>query len=630
MQIPLKRGGRNQSAWALTIVLAFLLASLLVFAGLMYWVSGNSKLTQRNNQFLASEYAAEAATEVVLSQMDRDFLSQSLTNASFYATLPIPQTGWPVTYVFSDTNGVANQVSVNIGVVPAVAQPLNSQYAGLYGFAQDCLITATATPTNLPYNVPATVSQDVQFASIPIFQFAIFYNINLEIDPGAAMNVRGPVFSNAGIWGGTSRLTFSSEVSAVGQVNVTSTDPFCSGKVDASAPPVFSLAGQPISGANALTLPIGTGGTSTNTSATNVEAILNLPPAAYAMGTAAGYSTNGLVYNFNACDLIISNSFNGTNGFLGTNLTLTFQDPSSSIYLNQLTNNEVCTFSNRTTHLLYTTNSPVSLLPATNYVCVASGFSFVTNVVFWDYREGKNVQAVQIDVGKFNSWLTNPNFAGSNWNAQCALSNHKNHTIDSICIFNSVPLTGSTLPAVRVINGQQLYDWHGLTVSTPQPLYVLGDYNTTTNGTVFSKTLGNTVNTRPAGLMGDSITILSGNWNDATYTSGYALGSRTAAATCINAAALEGIVQSTNSNYSGGVENFLRLLESWGTTLTYNGSIVVLFPSIYATNYWITPGTYYNAPTRNWGFDVKFNQQVNLPPMTPQSKAVIRSQWTGF
>jgi len=86
-------------------------------------------------------------------------------------------------------------------------------------------------------------------------------------------------------------------------------------------------------------------------------------------------------------------------------------------------------------------------------------------------------------------------------------------------------------------------------------------------------------------------------------------------------------VTNINGNYSGGVENFLRFLESWGGTVTYNGSIVVMFPSIYATNYWIAPGTYYQAPTRNWGFDYNFLQQAKLPPMTPQVKKTVRVSW---
>ena len=82
----------------------------------------------------------------------------------------------------------------------------------------------------------------------------------------------------------------------------------------------------------------------------------------------------------------------------------------------------------------------------------------------------------------------------------------------------------------------------------------------------------------------------------------------------------EGIVESNpniSGNYSGGVENFLRLLENWGGTLTYNGSIVVMFPSIYATNYWQPTGNYYNAPTRHWAFDNNFTNLAGLPPLTP-------------
>jgi hypothetical protein len=52
-----------------------------------------------------------------------------------------------------------------------------------------------------------------------------------------------------------------------------------------------------------------------------------------------------------------------------------------------------------------------------------------------------------------------------------------------------------------------------------------------------------------------------------------------------------------------------------------------MFPSIYATNFWQPTGNYYNAPTRNWGFDVNFMTQAKLPPLTPQVKQVVRGQW---
>ena len=86
---------------------------------------------------------------------------------------------------------------------------------------------------------------------------------------------------------------------------------------------------------------------------------------------------------------------------------------------------------------------------------------------------------------------------------------------------------------------------------------------------------------------------------------------------------LEGIVPTNpniSGNYSGGVENFMRLLrKAWGNnTLWYNGSIVVMFPSQYATNLW-SYGNYYDAPGRNWAFDANFAAN-KLPPLTPRTR----------
>jgi hypothetical protein len=57
-----------------------------------------------------------------------------------------------------------------------------------------------------------------------------------------------------------------------------------------------------------------------------------------------------------------------------------------------------------------------------------------------------------------------------------------------------------------------------------------------------------------------------------------------------------------------------------------------MFPSIYATNFWQSPGGSgpYDVPTRNWGFDVNFLQQQKLPPLTPQLKKTIRVSWSAM
>ena len=61
---------------------------------------------------------------------------------------------------------------------------LDSQFAGLYGLAYSCAVRGNARPLGTPYNMAAAVEQDFQLACIPVFQFAIFYTMDLEINPG--------------------------------------------------------------------------------------------------------------------------------------------------------------------------------------------------------------------------------------------------------------------------------------------------------------------------------------------------------------------------------------------------------------------------------------------------------------
>jgi hypothetical protein len=639
MQITSKHIRPGVKGYALTITLIFLAVVLTIFASILNWTSSNAKVTLRNNQYNMSQAAAEAAVERVIGQMDRDFINLSILNSSNYSSLPagIDLSTWPVQYAFSGTNGVANQITVNIGPPATNTIALNSQYSGLYGLAQSIDVIATATPIGQPQNVPATVHESLQLAFIPLYQFAIFYNVNLEIAPGAPMIISGPVFCNQSIWEGANNATFSSTVTAVGTNCSLKLDPFASNYGPQTPPAVFSMAGQPVDHANALVMPIGT-----NNNPATILGLLGLPPPAYAMGTADAYSSNGMVYPANGADLVISNASFGTHfGSTpkGTNTIIYFQD--SSLVAIPF---DFYIITNGNNNKIYNTNyvSPITLGPKTNIYY--AGYSFVTNVVFGDWREGwnngsgpaKTVQAVQIDIGLLNKWLTNTIVPGSASGAALDTTKvgHSGHHICSVYVYNYVLPTTTTLPAVRVFNGKQLPDpgttppkRAGLTVATPFPMYVQGDYNSQdSSGSALG--LPNTLHTLPAALMADSITILSDSWNDSITTT-----LPTPTSTTVNAAMLEGIVASNpniSGNYSGGVENFLRLLENWNstTTLTYNGSIVVLFYSQYATNTWLQTANYYNPPKRNWAFDLNFMQSAKLPPLTPSIKAMIRGQWT--
>jgi len=584
--------------------------ALSAFASIMYWVASNNFVTERNNLHVSAQAAAESATENVMTTMMRDSTYGTLYPASTYAAMVPNISGWPVQFTFSDTNGVAGRNAVTIGSMGW--SPLPSQFAGLYGSGQNCVITSIATTVGERYAVACTVSQSVWFGTIPLFQFAIFYNMDLEINPGAAMTVSGRVHSNQNIWAtGSSSgapLTFNTAVDATGIATNTPSPLDSQNFGHRSGYAVYADRNSPVQNSDSLILPVGT---TTNNNPINVAAILNLPPADLRAPLLAAYSTIGQVYLYNETDLVICNAASGTNGNSSTRyLTVYYQNP------------------NRVDELAVV-DPDVKVITLTNNVATTNYYySFVTNLTFYDYREKKTVQSVQVSIASLNAWLANGSATGGyqyqQFNSMGSTS--KGHNINSIFVYSEVALGSNSLPALRLADGQRL-PLAGLMVATPLPIYVKGDYNVTTNGIKFSRALGDTTNTVPAALLGDAITVLSADWKD-SFVAGTALSSRTPGDTCVNAAALEGIVPSNGTAYSGGVENFLRLLENWtGRTITYNGSIVVMFPSQYATNVWQTTGVYYNAPTRKWGFDLNFTDQGRLPPLTPQVKATIRGSY---
>lgn len=626
MQTRIPSNHPAQSGYVLLMTLVFAGVALVAFGSMMAYVATNAKITARNNLFNQTEAAAESTTENILAAMMRDFENQNLNSPGAYTSLLPTQTGWPIQFQLFDTNGVANRISLSIGQTNWAQLP--ATYTGLYGMGQNCTLAATARPLGQSQDLSATVSQSIWFGSIPVFQYAILYNMDLEINPGNTMLVNGRVHANGNIWatgsGSSNPLIFSSYVEASGQITPTC-GPNDGQNTGRSGNVNFQITqNNPLANANSLLMPIG----ADNNPAT-VQGLLELPPSGLAAPGSGAYSALGQNYPYNEADLIISNSASGTN------LTVIYQSPGSASILTKLPPDATN---------VVTAGSGKSKISVTN-----TFYSFVTNVSFYDYREYSTVKAVQIDVAKLNAWLANTTGTGG---AQYNVRNggaggnagDKGHWINSIYVYNNVPQIGGTpstagqLPAVRLVNGPQLPP-DGLTVATPQPLYVEGNYNVTTDGVGFALTLGSTTNnTVPAGLMGDSITILSTNWNDANNIKGLALGTRKAADTTINAAALEGIVPSVtdgsgNKHYSGGAENFLRLLEDWSQNsnahngagiLTYNGSIVVMFNSKYATNSWQQTGNYYNPPNRQWGFDLNFTQPDKLPPMTPQVRSIVR------
>jgi hypothetical protein len=670
---------RKSHGLALIATICAIAILLIVFAGVMGWISTNGKQTRVNQIFTSSEAAAEGASEMVFAQMDRDYLYGNINqNVSVYEGMTPITTNWPVQYTFN--------VSVNVGQQSTTLQYLANLYTNLLAYPETNTITATATPVGQFQAVPATVSQTMIFSEVPVFQFAIFYNMDLDMSPGSPMSINGNTFCNENIWcypGG--QMTFNGSVEAAGTYFFHwDTNGDESGNIaNPATTPTFND-GTPLSHADPLILPIGGGGSSTSTnSSTSVEAIINIPPSNVAAPQEIAYNITNQIYLFNAVDLIVSNAAFGLNGAAPwTNpFTVYLQDrgldgttPTLPRWT-QLTNDVYIISNCFPNHAMWAT--PVNWVPnfqftndvrtikwtnsiatgtnwpgpmGTNCVWYA-GFSYLTNVFYYDYRESDTNETVQLDVGKLGTWITNatPN-AGSNWNQTLAADTE--YGICSIFIYNDTPFNSQMLPSVSVVNGALLpcstcttngvtVVTSGLTVATPQPLYVIGNYNVQTNNAP-SPTLAshNVSNTYPASFMADAITMLSSNWPNDWYKNSPGYTARPAANTTVNAACLEGIVPSnggqknggdgSTAQYSGGIENFLRLLENWsGYTCTYNGSIMVMFPSQYATNVWQLPDNYYGIPSRNWAFDTNFLSKAGLPPLTPNFRTVVRNSWAG-
>jgi hypothetical protein len=175
---------------------------------------------------------------------------------------------------------------------------------------------------------------------------------------------------------------------------------------------------------------------------------------------------------------------------------------------------------------------------------------------------------------------------------------------------------------LRPDNGQG-----GFTLASEQPAYVLGNYNANAGG--FGDPHA------AAAVMGDTVTLLSNNWTDLkSFTSPASVAGRAAVTSYYRLA----IASGKNINFQqpvfagvpqdfgtdGGVHNFLRYLENWGgQTLNYEGSMVSLFYSQYATGVFKCCGTVYSPPTRAYAFDTDFLDMSKLPPGTPKFRDVV-------
>jgi Tfp pilus assembly protein PilX len=169
-------------------------------------------------------------------------------------------------------------------------------------------------------------------------------------------------------------------------------------------------------------------------------------------------------------------------------------------------------------------------------------------------------------------------------------------------------------------------DKGGFTVASENPVYVQGDYNAG-GGAAFGDPHA------AAAVIADAVTLLSNQWSDLnSMRNPTALNNRPANSTYYRMAVAAGKnmtfphIGGTNQDFGtdGGVHNFLRYIENWGgATLHYQGSLVSLYFSQYATGTFKCCTVVYSPPTRDYSFDNLFLNPTNLPPGTPMFQDVV-------
>jgi hypothetical protein len=448
----------------------------------------------------------------------------------------------------------------------STSQILAGTYAGLTAYLQNYRINSKARETG-GYS-SARVETVALDQLIPVFQFGIFYQNDLELIPGADMTfLGGRIHSNKNIYFSSDghNLNVRTSVTSAGNIykGQSANDPSArsSGNVyinDASG--TLQQMTSDSSDATWQSYHISTWGGNVKNSAADGIYELNLPMDStnpvdiLGMGAGSLYEKSGLrIMNGVAKD--------------GSGNTL-------------------------------------------NLTC--DGVNPITTKSFRDGREGKTVNVYEVDIGKLQ--------CATNTAAMNALNNPPSGGDPGILYIHSDSTDGHW---VRLVNGSQIPS-SGLSVVSDNPIYIQGDYNVANRpAAVFADAvtvLSNQWNRKTPSPF---------NTDTDSTSNPSSLSNRVASDTTVNAAVMAGN-KSTGpdsggtNRYSGGAENFIRFLENWsGKSFNYSGSLICLWESMQATGYW-GKSNVYNPPNRNYSYGVNSS---NLAPGTPRVRNVTRGAW---
>jgi hypothetical protein len=491
------------------------------------------------------------------------------------------------------TWGSGTYSALGQSAVPPAAFGANTwQYSFFYLAAVDVSVPALGSSSG---TVTAKVRRVFEKRFDNPWSYAMFYNDDLEFQPSASFTVNGPIHTNGNLYVGTSNFTSQSNVEYAGAYvngyspNDTSTH---SGGITT---PNFVTNMPPIQVSPYLPFGwnIDLNSSDTNPNNDSYRDIIERPNNSYSDALA-----NVRYYNQPGIRIVIN---------ADTTVTATRIDSSG-----------VVTTLNGSAYNTWCANNGQG----------SSATILLQNQALYDQREGTAVKVTNVDVSKIVSNYSN--MAG--WTGLVYITDAGAGTSTNVTINGTTYST--TRRAIRLTNGYQLPNG-GLTVVSENPVYIQGNYNTSSTSSATIPSNNGTYTdpdasgyTRvPAAVVADAVNVLSPGWSDSA--SAQAIGSRVASAnTTVNAALVAGQVASSGGNYSGGGENFIRFLEDWSTrTFCYYGSMVELYRSTQATGAWNGNGSVYNSPlTSRWYYDDATFSNSSGPPGALQIAAYLQQQ----
>ena len=182
---------RRRARRGMVLGLVLLLGIIVLVIGMAMLTTSGGLLSSSidGKQRIRARYAAESMVALqIATAMERssDFFGANLKNSS----TPMSALGTGrgeqakaeiVNQV--DASGSSNQELITSG-----------RFKGLMGLKIPMLIQATGVASG---GAKSEIDAEIRLYQVPIFQFGVFYDGDLEINPGPVMNVLGPVHTNA-------------------------------------------------------------------------------------------------------------------------------------------------------------------------------------------------------------------------------------------------------------------------------------------------------------------------------------------------------------------------------------------------------------------------------------------------